>query len=181
MIAELAAILVSITHSDKLYFNLVKQPPTAITEAQLVEYVKMKQRRMNFQMILLIDVVGIKCDVIPKELLDMVKHSGSIQEIKAVAYKALHDIGDVKMTGKLDLYSNDSPLRNNLYVVWLVSQGSKDLARDLERTTSKVKFLEFVESMTQDQALDGNQFFDEGVFKETLEVIRQYYKVQRPV
>lgn len=155
----------------------------------MIEYLKQKQRRMNFQMLLLIDIVGFKAEVLPKELLDMVRHSGSIQEIKGVAYKALHDLENGKdkiyvrgePTGKLDLHSADSPLRNNLFVVWLISQGSKDLARDLERTSQKIKFLEFIDSTTHDQALDGNAYFDEAIFKESLEVIRQYYQVQRPV
>jgi hypothetical protein len=139
---------------------------------------------MNFQMMLLIDLVGYKADSLAPELVDMVKHSGSIQEIQGVAYKGLYDIGSGQVAGsdgKLDLFSSESPLRNNPFVVWLVSEGSKDLARDLERTSNKIKFLQFIESMTQDRTLVGNEFFDEGTFKETLDMIRGYYKVQRPV
>ena len=39
LIEELGAILMSISHSDKLYFELVKQPPQNISVEQLTEYV----------------------------------------------------------------------------------------------------------------------------------------------
>ena len=50
-------------------------------------------KKMNFQMLLLIDCIGYPDDTIPKELMDNIRYTGCIQEIKAVAFKSLRDLG----------------------------------------------------------------------------------------
>lgn len=50
-------------------------------------------KKMNFQMLLLIDCIGYPNEMIPKELMDNIRYTGCIQEIKAVAFKSLRDLG----------------------------------------------------------------------------------------
>ena len=83
----------------------------------------------------------------------MIKHAGSIQEVKANAFKALHDLaGFPKETrpAATDLLQySESPLRNNLFVAWLLYQSHvgkqayrlEDLLQDVRKLSKKVQFL----------------------------------------
>ena len=71
-------------------------------------------------MLMLIDCVGYPDKKMPEALLKMIKLSGTVQEIKANAFKSLHDLQSNKA---IDLHDGDSPLRNNMFVVWLIYQG----------------------------------------------------------
>ena len=53
----------------------------------------MKTKKINFQMLSFIDCVGYPAEEIPNELIVNLRCTGSIQDIKAVAYKSLKDLG----------------------------------------------------------------------------------------
>ena len=54
-------------------------------------------------MLILIDCIGYPADVIPQELIENIKYTGCIQEIKAVAFKSLRDLGTYEQQTDLKL------------------------------------------------------------------------------
>ena len=141
-----------------------------------------KSRKMNFQMLMLIDCIGYPQDKIPADLLTLIKNLGDIIDIKSVAYKSLKNL---QVTSDFDQrkLGNDLNVSNNLYVFWLAyynkksnnSYNLKDLLQDIDHVSNKIQFLQFVDSfclnLFQQNKIDNNPYFDRKMFQDTIAVI----------
>ena len=111
-------------------------------------YFELKKRKMNFQMLVLIDCIGYPKDQIPQDLIKQIKYVGEIQEVKAISLKS---IMNVESESSIDLEKHQ--ISNNLYIFWLISQKSNytmsELVMDIHRVPMKQKFLQQMEKYCQ--------------------------------
>ena len=60
--------------------------PSQLTEANLLEYIHHKRKRMNFKMMILTDCISLE-EPLPEGLLLFIDQLSEIYEIKGVAFK----------------------------------------------------------------------------------------------
>jgi len=201
ILQEYGKILASLVQSDGSFQKNArcntKDELEPISDAEFAKYFSQKRRKLNIQMVILLDCIGYPRDL-PEQLLKFIELSGEIHEVKAVAFKSLAALQGLNEATIAKAFTDcgsirvNSPLHNNLFIFWLIHYHQHStapqqaysrslLVQDITRVSNKIRFLQFIHTYCQQQMLThsikDNAYFDPKIFSDTDTIIQQYYKL----
>ena len=104
-------------------------------------------------MLLLIDQIDYSVNEISSDLIGQIRNIGEIIEVRGVAFKSLSSDLQIKNELTIDQLKQNSNIKNNLYVFWLIFNKTSDnsnyslddLCKDINRASNKIKFMKLIE------------------------------------
>jgi len=166
---EYGLILMSLVESQRLYDEAVAicSVGQRVDEWMLQAYMDCRRRKMNQRMTVLADCISLE-EPIPEDLLCFIDVMGNIYELRGTAYRG------VVLKEK----------NNNIYNYWyMYKKGTLD--SDLDDVAMKTQFLDFINSkcehLMQQYKIKVNQYYDQGLYEQTMMIMETYYKLDPKV